>query len=152
MRRLLRALAAWIDSESVRHYQNVIYAAYLCAGVHALIANPPSAVTRVMGESIDTIWTWLLIICPAISFAGLWVRRHNLAGLWLQLAGDVGFLFSTWAYVAAIVQTTYARNATFAAWLGGAIGLCALGVVVRDVRLLRVVTVRMTELDCQDRQ
>jgi hypothetical protein len=138
MRRLLRKLAAWIDSESVRHYQNVIYAAYLCAGVHAL------------GDAVDNAWTVMLIACPLISYAGIWARRHNLAGLWLQLAGDIGFAVATWAYVAAIVQATYAKQATFSAWLGAAIGLCAFGVIIRDVRILRSVTVRIRQLDRED--
>ncbi|MFH5211439.1 hypothetical protein ACHIPZ_25025 [Antrihabitans sp. NCIMB 15449] len=150
MRRLFAQLAAWIDSESVRHYQNIIYAAYICAGVHAIVSNPPGAVTRVMGEMFDAIWTAMLIVCPLLGYLGNWLRRHNLSGLWVQLSGDIGFTFATWAYVAAIVQATYAKNATFAAWLAAAIGLCAIGVVVRDIRLLRHVVVRMAEIDRED--
>lgn len=150
MRRVLAVIAAWIDSESVRHYQNVIYAAYVFAGIHSLVSNPHTTVTRVMGETADTLWTWMLILCPLIAFAGMWVRRTNISGLWLQLAGDIGFAVATWSYVAAIVQATYAKQATFSAWLGAAIGLCALGVIVRDVRVLRTVTVRVNELNRED--
>lgn len=89
----------------------------------------------------------MLIVAPLLAFFGTWLRKRNLSGLWVQLAGDLGFTFATWAYVAAIVQATYAKSATFSAWLGAAVGICAIGVVIRDIRLLRSVVVRMSELD-----
>lgn len=149
MRRAIAALLRWIESESIRPPQIVVYVGTICAGIQSAIMNPPTTVTRVMGEHVDAIWTAMLIVCPLLACIGMWRARSSIAGLWLLLAGDIGVLACYLAYIAAIVQSTWARSATFAAWLAAEIALCVIGVLVRDVLLLRAVTVRMHELDCE---
>ena len=143
MRRAWHLIGTWIDSESVRPFQYLVYAFTFGGGVQCIIMNPPGAVSRVMGDHFDTVWTLLLIVCPVLACLGAWWRRRNIAGLWVQLAGDAGFTLALWAYVAALVQATYAQSATFAAWLSASIAISGLGVTIRDIRLIRAVTAQM---------
>jgi hypothetical protein len=151
MRRAWHLIETWIDSESVRPFQYLVHACTLGGGVQCIVMNPPSAVSSVMGDHFDTVWTLLLIACPLLACLGAWWRRRNIAGLWVQLAGDVGFTLALWAYVAALVQATYAQSATFAAWIAASLAISGLGVTVRDLRLIRAVTTQMHRLEQEAR-
>lgn len=134
----LRRVGSWIDSESVRHYQTIVYLAYLVAGAQILVRGSlPGAVAQGLGRGFEKAWLFLLVVGPLTTFVG---RRmaHSIAGLWLQLAGDCGVMFASLAYVAAILQTGYGGKATFVEWVVGSLAVCALGMVTRDVRKIRV--------------
>lgn len=132
----MRRAVRWVDAESVRHYQVIVYLAYVVAGAQALLLGaPPNAVAQAMGHGVALAWIALIIACPVLSLAGLWLdRRGRPNGLWLQIAGDAGVAFASAAYVTSIVQATWAERATFAAWVVGALGVCAAAILVRDVR------------------
>lgn len=149
-RRIAARVGRWVDSESVYYYQAICYAAFIAAGVHAVVLSPPSAVSRAMGETADHVWTVMLIVCPLFTLTGRWVMRRHPAGLWLRLAGDMGCLTATAAYVAAVTQATWGRSASYAGWVSTAIGVCILGVIIRDIRLLRSVRARVRHLDDED--
>lgn len=140
MRRVWSIVTALIDSESVRPLQYlVVYAFTVGAGVQCAIMNPPGAVTRVMGDHWDTVWTATLIVFPLTAYIGAWLRPRRQIGLYVHLAADAGFTLSMLAYVAALVQATYAQSATVAAWLAAAMVTSGATVTIRDVRLIREV-------------
>ncbi|WP_328439094.1 hypothetical protein [Nocardia puris] len=140
----MRRAVRWVDAESVRHYQVIVYAAFACAGVQAIsLGAPPPTIAAAMGEAVAVAWVAMLIGGPALTLSGLWLdRRRRPIGLWMQIAGDAQVTAAAAAYATAVTQATWADRATFAAWLSAAIAVCALAMVVRDIR--RVVTaVRM---------
>lgn len=150
IRRALARLGKWIDSEAVKYYQATCYLAFVAAGVQALLLDPPSTISRVLGEQIDFVWTYMLVACPLLTLIGTWVMFKDVLGLWLRLAGDVGCAVTCWAYVAAIMSATWARTASYAAWTSAAIGVCILGVIARDIRLLLAVAKVAKRLDEED--
>ena len=128
-----------LDAESVRPYQTTVYSAYIIAGLQNLAMGvPPGAVTQAMGHAIALIWSALLIIFPVATMLGLWISKRGWpSGLWMQTAGDLGVVWASAAYAVAIFQATWAQRASFAAWIAIAVGVCALGMVIRDVRRIR---------------
>jgi hypothetical protein len=136
---LARRAWAVLDGESVRPYQAAVYAACIAAGVQGLIQRvPPDAVTQAMGHDVSIAWSVLLVLCPATTLAGVWLSRRGVPfGLWAQIAGDSGVAFTAAAYALAILQASWGRNASFAAWLAMAIAACALAMLLRDVRRVR---------------
>lgn len=145
----MRRAVHWVDAESVRHYQVIIYIAYVCAGVQAVsLGAPPNAVAQAMGHMVSLAWISMIIACPALSLVGMWLdRRNQPAGLWLQIAGDAGVGFASAAYVTALLQATWAERATFAAWVAAALGVCAAAMLVRDVRRVVVAGRMVREME-----
>ncbi len=143
LKRALDFVLAQIDSESVRPYQRVIYALYLTAGIWAAITGLPGAVDMALGHHAAQVWICLLIGAPLATFAGVALEKCAvrcpstlLAALILQITGDTGMAFASWAFTAALSSTIYAGEATFASWVVGGLGLCALALTVRGVRKL----------------
>lgn len=137
-----------LDTESVRHYQTLVYCAYIIAGVHALwVGALPNAVGQTLGVPAHIGWVALIIGGPLLTFAGMWLEARHVAGLWFQIAGDAGVAFASATYVAALSQTLYAGRATFAMWVVLALALSALALVVRGVRKVRAVAVVVRRLD-----
>ncbi|AHH20867.1 hypothetical protein NONO_c60910 [Nocardia nova SH22a] len=150
MRPLFEWLGRALDIESVRHYQVVVYAAVFGAGVQGLVLREtPNAVGQQIGPCFQFFWLGLLVLCPVLTFLGMWVERRHIAGLWLQVAGDAGVSFALLAYTAAIGHATFAGRATFAMWIALALSVCAFALVIRGVRKLRTVSriVRKLEVD-----
>lgn len=145
MRRAVRLL----DAESVRPYQAAMYCAFIVAGAQNLILGaPPGAVTQAMGHRVALAWSLLLIACPLATLVGLRLGRLGLpAGLWMQIAGDAGVAFASFAYVAAVLQATWGNRASFAVWLGAGIGVCAVAMLATDVRRVRHATRLAKERD-----
>lgn len=139
----------WVDADNVRHYQVIVYLAYACAGVQALLLGaPPNAVAQAMGHTVSLAWIVMIVACPALSLVGMWLdRRGQPSGLWLQIAGDAGVAFASFAYVAAILQATWSEKATFAAWVAAALGVCAAAMFVRDVRRVVVAGRMVREME-----
>lgn len=132
-------LGRMLDGESVRPYQAVVYASCAIAGMQSLITGlPPNVVTDAMGHVVAVIWSAMLIACPTVTALGLWMSRRGLpSGLWMQAGGDTGVAWAMAAYAVAIFQATWAERASFAAWLAIGVGVCALGMVIRDVRRIQ---------------
>jgi hypothetical protein len=150
MRRLFRWIGRALDVESVRHYELLVYAAVFCAGVQGLVLREtPNAVGQTLGPCFQFFWLGLLVLCPLLTFGGMWVERRHIAGLWLQLAGDAGVSFALLAYTAALEHTTFAGRASFAMWIALALSVCAFALVLRGARKLRKVSriVRKLEVD-----
>lgn len=148
----MRRVVRWVDAESVRHYQVIVYLAYVCAGVQALLLGaPPGVVAQAMGYPVSLAWTVMIVVCPALTLVGMWVdRRGQPAGLWLQIAGDAGVAFASFAYVSAILQATWSEKATFAAWVAAALGVCGAAMFVRDVRRVVVAGRMVREMEHDD--
>ncbi|WP_280389323.1 hypothetical protein [Nocardia wallacei] len=126
--------------DSVKPFQVLVYAGYLAAGVHALIARrPPTAVSQILGPAAHFGWVTLLVLCPLLTYAGIPIARRTQRGLWLQVAGDSGIASASALYVAALSQTVYAGRASFALWVVLVLGICAGALVVRNVRTLLAV-------------
>lgn len=135
--------------DSVKPFQVLVYAGYLMAGIHALLARElPNAVGQILGPATHVGWIALLIVCPLLTFAGIPVARRTPRGLWLQVAGDSGICFASALYVVALSQTVYAGRATFALWVVLMLGACAGALVVRNLRVLRAVTRVVRRFDC----
>ncbi|MBF6411190.1 hypothetical protein [Nocardia farcinica] len=127
----------------------LVYAGYLMAGIHALLARElPNAVGQILGPVTHVGWIALLIVCPLLTFAGIPAARRTPRGLWLQVAGDSGICFASALYVVALSQTVYAGRATFALWVVLMLGACAGALVVRNLRVLRAVTRVVRRFDC----
>lgn len=139
MSSLVRRAWAVLDGESVRPYQVVVYAACIVAGVQGLIQRvPPGAITEAMGHDVSIVWSVLLVVCPGATLGGVWLGRRGVPfGMWAQIAGDSGVVFTAAAYALAIFQASWGRNASFAAWLALSIAACALAMLLRDVRRVR---------------
>lgn len=148
----MRRAVRWVDAENVRHYQIIVYLAYVCAGVQALLLGaPPNAVAQAMGHTVSLAWIGMVMVCPALSLAGIWVdRRGEPSGLWMQIAGDAGVAFASAAYVVALMQATWAERATFAAWIAAALGVCAAGMLVRDVRRVLLAGRMVQEIEMEN--
>lgn len=116
-----------------------MYVAFIAAGVQNLaLGGPPGAVTQAMGQQVALAWSVLLIACPMATLAGLRLGRMGKpVGMWLQIAGDSGVGFASFAYVAAVLQATWGDRASFAVWLGTGIGVCAVAMLVTDIRRVR---------------
>ncbi|MBF6573721.1 hypothetical protein [Nocardia farcinica] len=135
--------------DSVKPFQVLVYAGYLMAGIHALLARElPNAVGQILGPATHVGWIALLIVCPLLTFAGIPVARRTPRGLWLQVAGDSGICFASALYVVALSQTVYAGRASFALWVVLMLGACAGALVVRNLRVLRAVTRAVRRFDC----
>lgn len=149
MRHISARLWGWVDAESVRPYQTVVYLCCIVAGAQSLIQGAlPGAVTQAMGQEISVMWSVLLVACPATTLAGVWLGRRGIEfGLWAQVAGDSGVAFTAAAYAVAIFQASWGRNASFAAWLAISIAVCAAVMVARDVRRIRQAERRVKRLE-----
>lgn len=150
MRRLIEWLGRALDVESVRHYQLLVYAAVFGAGVQGLVLREtPNAVGQTLGPCFQFFWLGLLVLCPVLTFVGMWAERRHIVGLWLQVAGDAGVSFALLAYTAALSHTGFATRATFAMWIALALSVCAFALVLRGIRKLRLVSrlVRKLEVD-----
>lgn len=122
---------------SVRLYQGIVYAAFLVSALQTIwLGSPPTAVAQAMGEGVEQMWLALLIACPLLLVVG-YRRRARLDGLWLLAAGDAGSFCATAAYVAAVLQATWAERASFAAWMATALSVCSLLVLWVDLRSIR---------------
>ena len=119
-----------------------MYVAFVAAGAQNLaLGGPPGAVTQAMGPRVALVWSALLIVCPMATLAGLRLGRMGRpAGLWMQIAGDAGVACASFAYVAAVLQATWGNAASFAVWLGAGIGVCAVAMLVTDIRRVRHAT------------
>jgi hypothetical protein len=132
-----RHATRWVDSESVRLYQGIIFIGYAIAGIQSLaMGSPPTAVGQAMGHVVALMWTGLLIACPVLSGLG-YLARKRPGGLWLLVAGDAGAACATAAYVVAVLQATWAERASFAAWNAASLTACAVLILARDLRRLR---------------
>jgi hypothetical protein len=132
-----RRATRWVDSESVRLYQGIIFISYAIAGIQSLaLGSPPTVVAQAMGPWVSLMWTGLLIACPILSGLGYLLRKRP-GGLWLLVAGDAGAACATAAYVVAVLQATWAERATFSAWSAAALTACAVLILARDLRRLR---------------
>lgn len=139
----MRRIRRWVDAETVRLPQAIVYCAYIVAGVQSLaLGAPPNAVAQAMGHEVALMWTALIIACPTLTLVGLWQRRRAFS-LWLQLAGDSGVTFASAAYVVAVLQATWSERATFAAWSAAALAICGALVTWRDARRIRQVSKRI---------
>lgn len=135
------------EHPSVRPFQVVVYCGYIAAGVDAAVKGaPPGAVAQAMGHDIAVIWTVLLIVCPLVFLAGLAFQRWLVAP-WLQLSGNVGVAFASAAYVTAVLQATWAEQASFAAWVTASLMVCSALIVAGDVRRIVAISRRMREMD-----
>jgi hypothetical protein len=146
----LRELRRLVDvtTDSVKPFQVVIYFGYLISGVHALCTGEvPTSVGQMLGPTAHVGWVTLLIVCPLLTFAGIPISRRTPRGLWLQIAGDSGIAWVSTLYVVALSQTMYAGRASFAMWVVAALGVCAVALVVRNVRTLRAVAKVVRRLD-----
>lgn len=142
----MRQIGLWLDSDTVRHYQTIVYIGYIVAGVQSLaLGSPPNAVAQSMGRSTALVWTLLVIVAPAMSLLGQW-RTRAASSLWLQLAGDSAVTFATAAYVMAVLQSTWFARATFAAWMAMSITVCGAMKTWRDIWQIWLVSQRMREL------
>jgi hypothetical protein len=144
-------VANYIDGESVRGYQRMVYLALVCAGAQGLLLGQlPNAVADTLGPWFNAGWLVLLVLGPILTFIGSWSEPRHVVGLWLQLSGDSAVSAALLAYAVALGQTVYAGRATLAMWLGLALSMCALMLVVRDIRKLRAVAAKVRELDCDE--
>lgn len=58
----MRRIRRWVDAETVRLPQAIVYCAYIVAGVQSLaLGAPPNAVAQAMGRSVAA-----LAICGAL--------------------------------------------------------------------------------------
>ncbi|WP_280329579.1 hypothetical protein [Nocardia wallacei] len=133
----MRRLGGMVDSESVRLYQGVVYAGFLISAVQSIwLGTPPTAVAQAMGDFVESMWLALLIVCPLLAALGYW-RRTRPGGLWLLAASDAASACTTGAYVAAVLQATWAERASFAAWVVFMLSVCSVLILWRDVRRIR---------------
>lgn len=133
-------LGGLVDSESVRAYQAIVYAGFLLAGLQTIwLGAPPTVVAQAMGDPVEKMWLALLIGCPLLTGLGYWARCRP-GGMWLLVAGDAGTACATAAYVAAVLQATWAERASFALWNATSLTVCAVIILVRDLRRIRAVS------------
>ncbi|MCM6777928.1 hypothetical protein NDR87_31480 [Nocardia sp. CDC159] len=107
------------------------------AGIQSLIlGSPPTAVAQSMGAIAAGMWTGLLICCPLLLLLGFLLRRHP-SGIWVQIAAEAGAASATAAFVVAVLQSTWAERASFAAWSGAAMTAHSVLLLTRDLRRAR---------------
>lgn len=140
LRRALRRLGVWIDSENVRLYQSFIYTGYIAAGVQTLVAHTlPTNLHGILGTPFAVGWTLILVTCPCFAFAG-WAWPHKLVGLWIQLAADIGVGGAELLLAVSLWHNGGAIRAPWAVWIVTMLCLCSVGVAVRSIRKIRADT------------
>lgn len=136
-----------IDSESVRPYQVGIYCMYAFAGLQAIRLGAPTPVVQRVDPGVDAAWAVLLVIAPGLTFVGMWLERRTLAGLCLQLAGDLGVAWSSVTWVLATSEQSTTDRARLAVYVIGALTAAAFAMAVRDLRKIRLVVRRLREME-----
>lgn len=141
------ALMELVDSRTVRLFQIIVYASCALAGIYAaLFAEPVSVVDVALGNITYAVWVWMNVLCPLLVAVGCWLgrdrgdhlSRSTTNGMLLQLAGDVGMVFTFGAYVAALLAAAWWGKGTYAVWIISGLTLCALLLVFGDARRLWV--------------
>lgn len=139
VRRAALQVASWIDSESVRHYQAVIYTTMIIAGMQmAILRKLPSAVGQALGAGFNVAFVVLTIISPLITLCARRWLADRLAGLQLQFAGDIGVVGALGVYAYCVRQPPWGDKATFSFWMILGLTVCAGLIVARDIRRIRV--------------
>ncbi len=134
------SLATLLDRGQVRLFQVVVYSAYILAGLQAVaVGGPPNAVAQAMGATAAHLWIALVITCPALALTGIALERRPI-WIYAQVAGSAGIACATAAYVVAVIEATWARSASFAAWIAASLTICAVLMAWRDARRIRVVS------------
>lgn len=138
-----------IDSRTVRLFQAIMYASWLCYGIYGTFwAEPISVVDRAMGPSIYAGWVLLNVFCPLMVAIGCYLPYKDVKsngeptkktgnGLMLQLAGDLGMALTLGAYVAANLAAAWWGKGTYTVFGHTGLMLCALLLAVGDVRRIR---------------
>lgn len=129
-----------VDSDSIIINQMLFYGLISLGGLYNLAYSnvPIQSVEESTTSGYYIFFLWLCFLGPLACIIGKCLRGSlTYAGLWLQLAGDIATEVIFWAYIGAIISTTWWGKANFAAFLALA---CLIGVnvfIARDIRRLR---------------
>lgn len=144
----MRRVGVALDAGSVKPFHALVYLSYVLAGAQSIaLGAPPNAVAQAMGNTVALAWIVLIIACPALTLVGMAAERRSPFGLYMQAAGNSGVACATAAYVAAILQVTWADRASFAAWMAASLAASAALVTWRDLRRIRAVSRRARQLE-----
>ena len=142
-----RKLLERVDSESVRPFQAIVYLAFSIGGMYMLaFGGEPTAVNEAMGQGMHYAWISLLVLGPALVWAGFLVEDKHV-GLWFQLGGNASICFALLAFVLAMLEMYYLSAAVFTVSMSIALLICTLILMLRDIRRLRLVEEVAKELE-----
>lgn len=148
---LLRYASDALRRESVRLFQVAMYSAYVGAGVHmAIVGAVPNVVSQALGYWAHFGWVGLLIGCPLLTVAGMWVERCRsvVTGVRMQIGGDLGVACAGGAYVHALTSASFsAGRSTLAMWVVLALSGCSLIMVARSIQKLCSASAALRAID-----
>lgn len=135
MREIGRWVLALIDSDSIRPFQAVMYAAFVLSGVDVLVVvtttHPTSSPVRdAMGWTVHLVWCCGMVAAPIVTATGVGLTHippASYAGVLLQLCGDFAVMVLLAAYTLGIFE---------ASWHSGAFGLVVYGALTACAGLL----------------
>ena len=143
---MLKQFLRWVDSESLRPSQAVLYFAFWVSGVQmAISTTAESIVARELGHFTHWAWVALLLICPPMVLIGY--RMHDqYAGLLLQFGGNLAITAGLFGFCAAIIASG-PDTSSFALGMGLAAGAVTSMISLRDIRRLRFVSAVAEEMN-----
>ncbi|QDF15396.1 membrane protein [Gordonia phage Mollymur] len=143
---LITKFLKWVDSESLRLPQAIIYSAFWLAGLYMLTLNrTPSIVTDAMGSGWHFGWTIMLFACPMIVLFG-YRMTDQYAGLSLQLGSNAAITLCLLAYGGSLIEQGQVGKGTFALFTTLALCLVTSIITLRDWRRLQLIEAVAKEL------
>ncbi|QIG58700.1 membrane protein [Gordonia phage DatBoi] len=144
---ILTKFLKWVDSESLRLPQAIIYSAFWLAGFYMLTLNrTPSIVTEAMGSGWHFAWTIMLVACPVLVLIG-YRMTDQYTGLSLQLGCNAAITLCLISYGYSLIAGGQLSKGTFALFLTLAMGLVTAIITLRDWRRLQLIEAVAKELD-----
>ena len=129
-------------------FQPILYFFLWAATIRIVVVDDviPIPFKEELGESAETTWNILSLICPPLSLLSFWLMfrsllpRAALAGLWVRLAADVGQFVSLLTFhIANALATGWGdESAIYSRYINGAVLAFVLLLVVRDVWALLI--------------
>lgn len=137
----------WIDSESVRPFQAIIYGWVLVAGLYmALVGGLPQAVESELGHGFNAFWVTCCISGPLLTWLGYNMRADSSrrvinawSGMWVELFGDSLVVLAFATYVVAVLSGATWGKGIFGVFVFVGLTMCAFILVVRDFRRITFV-------------
>ncbi|AOE43724.1 membrane protein [Gordonia phage Bantam] len=144
---LITKFLKWVDSESLRLPQAIIYSAFWLAGIYMLTLNrTPSVVTESMGPGWHFAWTAMLALCPVVVLVG-YRMTDQYTGLSLQLGNNAAITLCLLGYGGALIEQGQLGKGTFALFTTLALVLVTAIITLRDWRRLQFIEAVAKELD-----
>lgn len=142
----------WVDSESLRLPQAILYSAFWLAGVYMLALNrTPSVVQDAMGSVWHFAWAATLVVCPVLVLIG-YRMKNQYTGLSMQLGCNAAITLSLAAYGGSLIDQGLFGKGTFALFSTGALAAVTAVITLRDWRRIKLIEDVAKELDRVDNE